>query len=155
MELHADAALFDVNGTLLQFGRALPGAVDLVSKLPKNRWAIVTTALAAGTASRLAAEGFSLPDVVIGGEHVSAGKPDPEGYLLAASQLGVDPARCVVFEDTVRGVSAGRAAGAAVVAIASTRPAGKLAVADVVVESLADIRIEVTPSDVLLVRTTP
>ncbi|WP_105565189.1 HAD-IA family hydrolase [Microbacterium halophytorum] len=155
MEFEADAALFDVNGTLLRFGRALPGAVDLVSALPKHRWAIVTTALAAGTSPRLAAQGFPLPDVVIGGEDVTVGKPDPEGYLLAASRLGVDPARCVVFEDTVRGVSAGRAAGATVVAIATTRPAAQLSRADAVVDSLTGIRIEVTLAGSLLVRTSP
>ena len=45
----------------------------------------------------------------------AVGKPDPACYLLAAAQLGVDPTRCVVVEDTAAGVRAGRAAGARVV----------------------------------------
>ncbi|MFY9931685.1 MAG: HAD family hydrolase, partial [Streptosporangiaceae bacterium] len=47
-------------------------------------------------------------------EDVRAGKPDPESYLLAARQLGVDPGRCLVVEDSVAGVTAGQAAGATV-----------------------------------------
>lgn len=154
MEFTADAALFDVNGTLLRFGRAVAGAVELVSALPPRRWAIVTTALASHTSPRLTSEGFPRPDVLIGGEDVTRGKPSPEGYLLAASHLGVDPTRCVVFEDTVRGVSAGRAAGAKVIAIASTRPAAQLSAADAVVPSLSAVRIEDTGSG-LLIRTEP
>ena len=42
------------------------------------------------------------------------GKPDPEGYLLAARKLGADPRRCLVVEDAEAGVAAGRAAGAVV-----------------------------------------
>ena len=45
------------------------------------------------------------------------GKPDPEGYLLAARKLGVDPRRCLVVEDAAAGVTAGHAAGATVAAL--------------------------------------
>jgi beta-phosphoglucomutase-like phosphatase (HAD superfamily) len=54
------------------------------------------------------------PPLLVTVEDVRAGKPDPEGFLLAAARLGVDPARCLVVEDTVPGVLAGRAAGAVV-----------------------------------------
>src|ERR1700746_1965820 len=47
----------------------------------------------------------------------ATGKPDPEGYLLAARKLAADPRRCLVVEDAEAGVSAGRAAGAAVAAL--------------------------------------
>ena len=45
------------------------------------------------------------------------GKPDPEGYLLAARKLGADPRRCLVVEDAEAGVRAGQAAGALVAAL--------------------------------------
>ena len=48
------------------------------------------------------------------------GKPDPEGYLLAARSLGVDPAECTVLEDAPAGIEAGRAAGMHVVGITTT-----------------------------------
>jgi beta-phosphoglucomutase-like phosphatase (HAD superfamily) len=53
---------------------------------------------------------------------VTVGKPSPEGYLIAARQLGVDPASCLVVEDSDAGVAAGRAAGATVASVKG-RPA--------------------------------
>ena len=50
---------------------------------------------------------------------VTKGKPNPEGYLTAASQLGVAPSQTVVFEDTDAGITAGIAAGAQVVVVGS------------------------------------
>lgn len=72
-------------------------------------------------------------------EDVSAGKPDPQVFVVAASKLGLPPARCVVLEDAPQGVDAGLAAGAKVVAVASTRPARALSRAHVVVESLSEV----------------
>lgn len=53
---------------------------------------------------------------------VERSKPDPQGYLIAAEKLGVDPSDCVVFEDSFAGLEAGRRAGAYVVALATTNP---------------------------------
>jgi HAD superfamily hydrolase (TIGR01509 family) len=50
-------------------------------------------------------------DVVIGGDEVSRGKPDPEIFLLAAARVGVPPPACVVIEDSPHGIAAARAAG--------------------------------------------
>ena len=55
----------------------------------------------------------------IAGDEVQHGKPQPEPYLTAAKRLGVDPARCVVVEDSPSGVAAGEAAGCAVLAVPS------------------------------------
>jgi sugar-phosphatase len=52
---------------------------------------------------------------------VERGKPDPRCYQLGAEGLGLDPRDCVVFEDADVGLAAGRAAGAQVVAVASTQ----------------------------------
>ncbi len=57
---------------------------------------------------------------VITDSRVKRSKPDPEGYLLGATDLGMAPADCVVFEDSFNGLKAGRAAGATVVALATT-----------------------------------
>ena len=57
---------------------------------------------------------------VITDSRVKRSKPDPEGYLLGATDLGMAPADCVVFEDSFNGLKAGRAAGAPVVALATT-----------------------------------
>ena len=56
-------------------------------------------------------------EVVISGEDVSRGKPDPEAFLAAAERLGLSPADCYVFEDSLNGIRAGRAAGCCTVMI--------------------------------------
>ena len=65
---------------------------------------------------RLAAAGIR-PALLVTIEDVRAGKPDPEGYLLAAGKLGADPRRCLVVEDAEAGVRAEQAAGAVVAAL--------------------------------------
>jgi sugar-phosphatase len=64
--------------------------------------------------------GLPIPDVLVTSEDVTNGKPDPAGFLLAAKQLGREPSRMIVFEDTRSGFAAGEAAGARVIAIATT-----------------------------------
>jgi beta-phosphoglucomutase len=58
--------------------------------------------------------------VVIDGGQVKRPKPDPEVFLLAAGRLEMPPAACIVFEDSLAGAEAARAAGARVVGVATT-----------------------------------
>src|SRR5262245_44591882 len=94
------------------------GALRLVALLGRlaRPWAVVTTADRRLADARLAAAGFVVP-LLITIEDVTRGKPDPEGYLLAARALGVEPPRCLVVEDTRTGLQAGRAAGAMTAAL--------------------------------------
>lgn len=71
---------------------------------------------------------------VITSEDVSHGKPDPEVFLKSAEALGKAPQRCVVFEDAHVGIEAGLAAGARVIAVATTHP----------IESLSDAHLAVS-----------
>lgn len=79
-------------------------------------------------------------DIVITGDQVTKGKPNPEGYLAAASQLGVSPATCVVFEDAPNGVVAGKNARMKVVAVPSPFVKGDhiFDTADLELETLED-----------------
>ncbi len=97
---------------------ATPGADRLIETLTQRRlgWAIVTSADRQLAEARLGAVGITAP-VLITVDDVTAGKPDPEGYLLASTKLGVSPSRCLVVEDTETGLEAGRAAGASTVAV--------------------------------------
>lgn len=82
-------------------------------------------------------------DVIITGDEVTHSKPNPEGYLTAAERLGVNPERCAVFEDSLQGVKAGKAAGAYVVGVAGTLKAEDIApYSDVVVNAVADVDID-------------
>ncbi|BEV72314.1 MULTISPECIES: HAD family hydrolase [unclassified Paludibacterium] len=106
---------------------ALPGAARLLAALPDHAWALVTSAPRVLAEARMRAAGLPLPAVMICGEEVERGKPDPEGYLKAAQRLKVAPADCVVFEDAPAGLQAGLAAGMQVVALAGTLPSAQLA----------------------------
>jgi HAD superfamily hydrolase (TIGR01509 family) len=97
---------------------AAPGAHELLAELDRLGlpWAVVTSADVPLARTRLDAAGIR-PALLVTIDDVRHGKPDPEGYLLAARKLGVDPRRCLVVEDAEAGVSAGRAAGATVAAL--------------------------------------
>ncbi|QCB47642.1 HAD-IA family hydrolase [Hydrogenophaga sp. PAMC20947] len=109
------AEIDDVDGVA-----PIAGAAAFLAALPPEQWAVVTSAPRALAERRMAAAGLPLPAVFITAEDVSAGKPAPDGYRLAAARLGVAAKNCVVFEDAPAGIQAGEAAGAAVVVIRAT-----------------------------------
>ena len=81
------------------------------------------------------AAGLDIP-IVVAADHVTDGKPHPEGYLIAARMLGVEPRHVLAFEDTEAGVASAKAAGMRVVGITRTLGAARLAVADELIEKL-------------------
>ncbi len=124
------------------------GAIDLLNKLRHRHIpsAIVTSSSLHKMQSLFAKvpQLEAVVDEIVTGSEVSRSKPDPEGYLLAANKLGIAPADCVVFEDSLQGLEAGRRAGAKVVAIATTNPRSALVGrADIIVDSIADITLEI------------
>jgi len=100
----------------------IAGAAELLARLPSDRWAIVTSASRALATARLTAAGLPMPALMINAEHVTHGKPDPEGYHKGASLLGTTADQCLIFEDAPAGIEAGRRAGSDVIAITSARP---------------------------------
>ena len=102
----------DVDGVI-----EIPGAQALLEALRPFPHAIVTSANVALMTARMRAAGLTLPERSVTAEDVSASKPDPEGFLRAAEMLGLDPADCVVFEDSGAGIQAGLAAGMRVVGV--------------------------------------
>ncbi|UYQ61146.1 HAD family hydrolase [Streptomyces peucetius] len=125
---------------------ALPGTLRLLAQLPPERWAVVTSATRRLAEARLAEVGVR-PKMTVAADDVTRGKPDPEPFLLAARMLGVDPARCVVFEDAPAGLTAGRAAGMRTVALTTTHTRAELT-ADIVVPDLSAVSALVTPEGV-------
>jgi len=95
----------------------VPGAAEFVASIPAELTALVTSAPLLLAKTRMIEAGVPLPPVVVPAEDVTRGKPDPEGYLLAASLLGRNPAETIVFEDVPAGIQSARAAGAQVVVV--------------------------------------
>jgi sugar-phosphatase len=120
----------------------MPGAADVLRAFGPDAVAVVTSCTAALAEARLRAAGLEPPAVLVSSDRLRRGKPDPEGYLLGAARLGVSATRCVLFEDAPAGLAAARAAGARTVALTTTHDASALE-ADVVVRTLADVRLEV------------
>jgi len=102
----------DVEGVV-----AIGGAQELLAALEKHPHALVTSANVALMTARMDAAGLTVPQLAVTAESVTASKPHPEGFLKAASLLGVDPADCVVFEDSPAGIQAGLAAGMTVIGV--------------------------------------
>nr|WP_314144348.1 HAD-IA family hydrolase [uncultured Rhodococcus sp.] len=97
--------------------RPIAGAEQFLASLPSDRWAVVTSASRSMMVRRLIAAGLPTPTVAVCAEDVSVGKPDPEGFLSAAEQLGVSIESCIVFEDADAGIAAAHAAGARCISI--------------------------------------
>ena len=121
----------------------LPGAAEALAALPPQRAAIATSCTRPLALARIAATGLRAPDVVVTASDVERGKPDPAPYLLAASRLGVQAARCLVVEDAPAGVTSARAAGCATLAVATTHTVAALRAAgpDAIVATLAEVAL--------------
>jgi sugar-phosphatase len=118
----------------------LPGVHALLASLPADRWAIATSCSAPLAAARLGATGIE-PRVLVTASDTALGKPNPDPYLEAAARLGVPPEDCLVVEDAVAGVTAGRAAGCSTLGVLGSVP-GETLGADAVVADLTAVRVE-------------
>ncbi|MDX2937528.1 HAD family hydrolase [Streptomyces ipomoeae] len=126
----------------------IPGAPGFLASLAGVPHALVTSADVALSTARMGAAGLPLPEVRITAESVGASKPDPEGFLKGAAELGVAPEDCLVFEDSGAGIEAGRAAGMRVVGIGER---ARFHGPDAVVPDLRSVRVETGAGGVLRV----
>ena len=133
-----------------------PCVLELMDKAMKEknfRVAIATS----GTLekSRAVLEAANVPYrkmVYINGDHVKNKKPDPELFLLAAERMGIEPANCVVIEDAPNGVQAAKAAGAKCIAVTNSTNAANLSEADLVCDSLEQIKLDMIRGLIVLVK---
>jgi HAD superfamily hydrolase (TIGR01509 family) len=103
---------------------ALPGAVELLDQLETlapMRWTIVTSASNKHAPRAIQRAGLPTPKVgIVTSNDVMHGKPHPAPYLAGAQKCGIEPARCLVSEDALSGLKAGKAAGAVTLAVCTT-----------------------------------
>ncbi|MFJ6426737.1 HAD-IA family hydrolase [Streptomyces hydrogenans] len=140
-ENHADNAVMlaeetaDVDGVVPVAGA--PAFMDAITGFPH---ALVTSADEALAQARMGAAGLRMPATRVTAELVGASKPDPEGFLKGAAELGTAPSDCVAFEDSEAGIQAAKAAGMRVVGIG---PRAAAFAPDVYVPDLTRLRLEV------------
>jgi beta-phosphoglucomutase family hydrolase len=131
---------------LLEWGiHPLPGVTEWLAELSKRR---VRCAIASST-HRLNIDTIlnvlALKDcfeTIVTAEDVSRGKPDPEVFITAAARIGIDPSRCVVFEDALVGIEAAHRGGMKVVAVATTNRIEALKEADLAVHRLDELSVD-------------
>ncbi|MDF2990568.1 MAG: yfbT [Microbacterium sp.] len=147
-ERHAEAiaCVTDLEVTDATGLAPIRGAASFFASVPAARRAIVTSGSVPIASARLAAAGFEAPRVFVTVDDVVHGKPHPEPFLTAATRLGVDPERCLVVEDAPAGIAAAQAAGCTVLALTGTTSEEELATADLVIDGLDAVRLEVVAS---------
>jgi len=124
--------------------KAMPGAIGLLRRLKQEgrKTAIVSSAPRENVRVLLRSLGLEeMFEAVVAEEDAPRGKPDPQGFLLAAEKLGVAPAECVVIEDAPGGVEAAKRAGMRCIGVTTSRPRGALTSADLVVDSLEEAAV--------------
>ena len=126
---HLERECADTDGV-----RSAPGAPELIAWMDGRSlpWAVVTNAHLRLARARLGAAGIEAP-VIVSFEDVAHGKPHPQGYLLGARRLGVEPHSAVGVEDSDPGLAAARAAGLVVASVGGARSA------DIVCEDLRQL----------------
>lgn len=131
--------------------RALPGAVELMRSAREAGVGVGICSGALRCEIELAARSagaLEFVQTIVSADDVPVGKPDPTGYRLARRKLAealggeLSAEQCVVIEDAPAGIAAGKAAGMKVLAVANSAPPAKLAAADRIVASLAEVTLE-------------
>lgn len=123
--------------------KLMPGAIECLQKAKKKHYkiALVTSSpkrVVETKLERLTLHGFF--DVIVTGDEILRGKPDPEPYLIAMKRLGLQKNECVVIEDALSGVRSGKSAGCYVVAVPTKHANGlDYSEADAVIGSLDEI----------------
>ena len=124
--------------------KPFPGAIELLKSLREYGVRIALASSAPIENIQLVIQDLGIDNcfaVIVWGREVTEGKPSPQGFLLAAQRLGVEPKNCVVIEDSVAGVTAAKRAGMRCVAVTNTHPRKGLMEAELVVDSLETVSV--------------
>ena len=119
--------------------KALPGAIELIRSLNEQGVKMAIASSATIENIELITQGLRVKNyfqAIVWGREVAEGKPSPQGFLLAARRLAVEPRDCLVIEDAVAGVAAARRAGMKCLAVTNNHPRASLSEADLVVDTL-------------------
>jgi len=123
----------------------LPGVIEFIHESSK-RFPIALASCSSSADIEWVLSTFSIKSlfaVIVSGQDVRKGKPDPEIYLAAARLLGIPPANCLAIEDTISGIRSAQEAGMKCLAVANTYPTSRLKKsADMVIDSFQGVSID-------------
>jgi beta-phosphoglucomutase family hydrolase len=123
---------------------AIPGAMELLRRLQQRgkKSAIVSSTTRENVRMVVVSLGLEgVFETVVAEEDAPKGKPDPQGFLVAAEKLGVAANECAVIEDAPGGLEAAKRAGMRCIGVTTSRPREGLAAADLVVDSLEEAAV--------------
>ena len=124
--------------------KPLPGAMNLIKLLAEYRFKMALASSAPIENIQLLITSLGINNyfqAIISGRDVAEGKPSPQGFLLAAQRLGIEPKNCIVIEDAVAGITAAKRAGMNCLAVTNTHSRQSLAEADLVVDTLEAVGV--------------
>ncbi|ORY26278.1 HAD-like domain-containing protein [Naematelia encephala] len=130
--------------------RILPGVRELIDSLPEGKYAVATSGAKTYCHGCLTRTGITIPKVCVTADdkRLLRGKPHPDPFLLAAKDLGIDPTRAVIFEDSPSGIKAAVAAGSTVIAVCTSHKREQIDKlgAHYVVDTMDQVKVEHLPS---------
>jgi sugar-phosphatase len=133
---HTAREIADTDGIV-----AIEGALELLSALPDDAWAVVTSGGIELATARLRRAGLPVPAILVTADDVLHGKPAPDPYLLGAERLGVPVEQCLAVEDAPAGLHSAKAAGMRAIGVASTHSWEELHRATVIVDRLSALSV--------------
>jgi beta-phosphoglucomutase family hydrolase len=126
--------------------RPFPGVLKLITSLKANKFKIAIASSALIENIQLITRSLKIHncfDAIVSGWETTKGKPNPQIFLLAAEKLGVETESCIVIEDAIVGVTASKRAGMCCLAVTNTNPKENLRGADLVIDTLEEITIDI------------
>jgi HAD superfamily hydrolase (TIGR01509 family) len=142
------ARTYEIYGEMVQNKiKPLPGVTEFIDKCKLKGLKIAVATSADRVKMEINLREINLPieifDATVNGLEINHKKPAPDIFLKAAERVGISPLNCLVVEDAVSGVAAGKAAGARVLALTTTFSAQDLSHADWIARDLANVPEEV------------
>ncbi len=122
--------------------KVYPGVIQLIKNLYKD-YTLALTSSSTFDEVQLVVDQLGIKDlfkVIVTSKDVIHGKPHPEPYLLTASRLNIEPASCLVIEDSENGILSAKKAGMKCVAISNTEDPNKLIKADRIIDNFSQLK---------------
>lgn len=125
---------------------AIPGALNLIQKLYDNKFKLAIASSSTADFIEHILTSLNIKNfftVIVNGNEVEKGKPNPDIFLKAAQKLNVKPLNCLVLEDAPAGVKATKNAGMKCIAITTSHKKEQLKQADIIINSFDDLKLDI------------